>query len=123
MKLGNQLVPGMIVWADLSPSVGREQDGRRPLLVVASEGYLNVVDSLAIVVPLTKTDRGWANHIKSDGPTGLIADSWIMTEQVRTISRQRILGIRGAVSPQCLRQVRMWLGDFLSAPLGASRII
>ena len=47
MKLGNQLLPGMVVWADLSPTQGREQSGRRPVLVVSSENYLSVVDTMA----------------------------------------------------------------------------
>ena len=117
MKTGKQLMPGMVVWADLSPTIGREQHGRRPALIVASENYLRVVDTMAIVVPLTKNDRGWPNHIKSDGPTGLTVDSWIMTEQIRTISRERIVGVRGSVTPGCLAMVRTWLGDFLGATL------
>ena len=117
MKLGNQLLPGMVVWDDLSPTQGREQSGRRPVLVVSSENYLSVVDTMAIVVPLTKKNRGWPNHVKSTGPTGLTVDSWIMTEQIRTISRDRILGVRGAVSPICLKTVRTWVGDFLGATL------
>ncbi len=117
MNLGNQLLPGMVVWADLSPTQGREQSGRRPVLVVSSENYLSVVDTMAIVVPLTKKNRGWPNHVKSSGPTGLTVDSWIMTEQIRTISRDRILGVRGTVSSVCLKTVRTWIGDFLGATL------
>ena len=117
MKIGSQLLPGMIVWADLSPTQGREQTGRRPVLIVSSENYLFVVDTMAIVVPLTKKNRGWPNHVKSEGPTGLSVDSWIMTEQIRTISRDRILGVRGSVNPHCLRAVRTWMGDFLGATL------
>ena len=105
MTLGKPLMPGMIVWADLSPTQGREQSGRRPVLIVSSDHYLSVIDTMAIVVPLTKKDRGWPNHIKSAGPTGLTVDSWVMTEQIRTISRDHIFDISGAVSPLCLKQV------------------
>lgn len=109
----------MVVWADLSPTAGREQSGRRPVLIVSSENYLSVVDSMAIVVPLTKKNRGWPNHVRSEGSTGLLVDSWIMTEQIRTISRTRIVSVRGEVSAQCLSAVRMWIGDFLGATLVA----
>ena len=117
MTPGKPLMPGMIVWADLSPTQGREQSGRRPVLIVSSDHYLSVIDTMTIVVPLTKKDRGWPNHIKSAGPTGLTVDSWVMTEQIRTISRDRIFDISGAVSPLCLKQVRIWLGDFLGSVL------
>jgi mRNA interferase MazF len=112
-----ELHPGMIVWANLSPVVGREQSGRRPAVVISSEAYLDVIDTLAIVVPLSKTDRGWPNHVKASGPTGLNIDSWIMTEQVRTISRDRISKVGGMVSASCLKEVRTWVGDFLGASL------
>lgn len=113
------LHPGMIIWADLDPTVGREQAGRRPALVIASDDYLSVVDTLAIVVPLTKINRGWPNHISISGPTGLSVQSWALTEQVRTISRQRISAVSGQVSANCLATVRMWVSEFVGATMAA----
>ena len=37
------LAPGVIAWASLEPVRGREQDGHRPVLVIASAGYLQAV--------------------------------------------------------------------------------
>lgn len=37
------LIPGTIVWADLDPVQGREQGGRRPMLVVSSDIHLELV--------------------------------------------------------------------------------
>ncbi|MBM7502980.1 hypothetical protein JOD46_000437 [Agromyces aurantiacus] len=36
-----------------------------------------------------------------------------MTEQPRTLSRDRLTKVSGQVSSDCLAAVRMWLGDFL----------
>lgn len=108
-----ELAPGTIAWASLEPVRGREQGGHRPVLIVASTGYLDAVTTLAIVLPITTTDRGWPNHIRVEGPTGLDRDSWIMTEQPRTLTRDRLTGVAGTVSPGCLSRVRTWLGDFL----------
>lgn len=83
------------------------------MLVVASAGYLDAVTTLVIALPITTTDRGWPNHILVDGPSGLDRPSWIMTEQPRTLSRDRLTGVAGRVSPECLRAVQTWLGDFL----------
>jgi mRNA interferase MazF len=59
------LAPGDIVWVAPDAAVGREQAGHRPAMVMAGTDYLQLIDSLAIVVPLTSVDRGWPNHIPS----------------------------------------------------------
>ncbi|MFD6816494.1 type II toxin-antitoxin system PemK/MazF family toxin [Microbacterium sp. NPDC059771] len=107
------LAPGVIVWVSLEPVRGRERGGHRPVLLVASAGYLDAVTTLVIGLPITTTDRGWPNHIRIDGPSGLDRPSWVMTEQPRTLTRERITGVAGRVSADCLASVRLWLGDFL----------
>lgn len=104
---------GTVVWARLDPSSGREQAGHRPTLVVATDAYLNAVTTLAIVLPVTTTDRGWPNHVLLRGGTGLTAGSWAMTEQPRTISRSRITGVCGAVDEATMADVAVYLRDFL----------
>ncbi|WP_417563345.1 type II toxin-antitoxin system PemK/MazF family toxin [Microbacterium sp.] len=106
-------MPGAIAWASLEPVRGREQGGHRPVLVISSVGYLDTVTTLAVILPITSVDRGWPNHIAVRGPSGLNRPSWIMTEQPRTLSRERLTGIAGHVSHDCLAAARTWLGDFL----------
>ncbi|MGA0568352.1 type II toxin-antitoxin system PemK/MazF family toxin [Rathayibacter sp. KR2-224] len=108
-----ELAPGTVAWASLEPVRGREQGGHRRVLVIASAGYLDAVTALVIVLPITTVERGWPNHIRVDGPSALDRPSWIMTEQPRTLPRDRITGIAGQVSAGCLARVRTWLGDFL----------
>jgi mRNA interferase MazF len=108
-----ELAPGIVAWASLEPVRGRGQGGHRPVLVIASAGYLDAVTTLVISLPITTVDRGWPNHIRVDGPSGLERPSWVMTEQPCTFSRDRITGIAGQVSAACLAEVRTWLGDFL----------
>lgn len=102
------------MWAGLDPVQGREQAGRRPVLVVASDAYLEVVDTLTIVVPVTTVDRGWPNHVPLSGRTGLARASWAMTEQPRTIDRGRVRELAGQVDEATLRAVDVWLRDFLA---------
>lgn len=108
-----ELAPGVVAWASLEPVRGREQGGHRPVLVMASIGYLEAVTTLVIVLPITTVSREWPNHVPVDGESGLRSPSWIMTEQPRTLTRERITGIAGSVSDECLASVRTWLGDFL----------
>ena len=108
------VLPGSVVWVDLDPTVGREQAGRRPAVIVASSGYLDAVTELAIVVPATTTDRGWPQHVQLTGPSLTLArPTFAMTEQPRTISRQRIASVDGTVDNACLASIRQWLNDFL----------
>ncbi len=106
------LRPGDVVWVQPEIAVGREQAGRRPALVVASADYLQTVDTLALVVPITSVDRGWPNHVEVVG-SHLETRSWAMSEQIRTISRERVVGQGGRANDATLGAVRSWLADFL----------
>lgn len=80
--------------------------------MISAEGYLDVVTTLLIVVPLTRTDRDWPNHVRVTGVPGL-PPSYAMTEQPRTISRERVGESIGVVDPGCLTEMKRWLADFL----------
>ncbi len=101
-----------MVWAWLDPTVGREQSGRRPVVVVSSEGYGDVMTMLLIVVPISRTDRGWPNHVRLAGVPAL-PTSFAMTEQPRTISRDRVGDQIGRIDEPCLYEIKLWLADFL----------
>ena len=109
------LCRGAVVWAESDPTRGREQAGRRPALVVAGDLYLEQADTLAIVVPATTIRRGWPNHVLLRGPELVPRrPTYAMTEQPRTISRERIVDVAGVVDAQTMAEVDMWLRDFLS---------
>lgn len=107
------LPPGDIVWVYLSPVVGHEQNGRRPAVIISSHGHLSIADTLVTVTPVTSVDRGWSNHIRLQ-PSVLKRPSWAMTEQVRTISRERVASHAGRVDPETLARIRRWVVDFIS---------
>ena len=113
MTDGAVLTRGTIAWAELSPTRGREHSGRRPVLVIASNAYLETITTLVLVVPITTVDRGWPNHVPLRGEHGLDRPSWAMTEQVRTLSRGRIVDVVGLVDDATLRDVGAYLRDFL----------
>lgn len=105
-----ELEAGQIWWMRPDPTVGREQSGRRPAVVVSGETYNSAVDTLALVVPLTTRDRRWPNHVRvcTKGEVDLL-ESWIMTEQVKVVSRNRFDGLIGEITHDCLAEVRTWL--------------
>ena len=83
---------GDIYYADLSPVVGSEQGGLRPVLIVQNDvgnKYSPTVIAAAITSKLGKTKL--PTHIDIPGvDVGLAKDSVILLEQVRTIDKKRL---------------------------------
>jgi mRNA interferase MazF len=73
---------GEFVTVTFDPQSGHEQKGRRPALVV-SNTLFNRHTGLAIVCPLTNTDRGFPFHVAVvDDPE---VTGFVMVEQVKSI--------------------------------------
>lgn len=108
-----EIQEGELWWAKPDATVGREQSGRRPVLVISNPFYNRLADALALVVPLTPQNRRWSNHVAIPAESGLGKPSWAMTEQVRVISRRRLVGKIGEVSSDTLAPVRRWIRDYL----------
>jgi mRNA interferase MazF len=73
---------GDFVAVTLDPQSGHEQKGRRPALVV-SNTLFNRRTGLAIVCPLTNTDRGFPFHVPVGDAAGVTG--FVMVEQVKSI--------------------------------------
>jgi mRNA interferase MazF len=87
-----QVQPWQVWWADLDPTEGHEQAGRRPVLVVSSTYHLRVTaGAMLSILPLTTRERqGWLHHVRVDLPDK--PASRVLTEQVRTIAVSRLVG-------------------------------
>ena len=83
---------GDIYYADLSPVVGSEQGGVRPVLIVQNDvgnKYSPTVIAAAITSQREKTKL--PTHIRVDADeSGLAKDSIVLLEQVRTIDKKRL---------------------------------
>ena len=83
---------GDIFYADLSPVIGSEQGGLRPVLIVQNDvgnRYSPTVIAAAITSKLTKAKL--PTHIDISGPeAGLAKDSVVLLEQIRTIDKKRL---------------------------------
>ena len=83
---------GDIYYADLSPVVGSEQGGVRPVLIVQNDignKYSPTVIAAAITSKINKAKM--PTHIEIDAQQyGLSRDSVILLEQVRTIDKKRL---------------------------------
>lgn len=91
---------GEIYLADLKPTIGSEQDGVRPVLIVSRDA-INKYSPVVIIVPLTDASnktRVYPTHVKFNaGIGGLLLDSIAVCEQIRTISKTRLTKRYGKV--------------------------
>lgn len=110
-----ELRRGDLVWVDFSPTQGREQAGLRPALVIAAREYLESIPNLVVVLPVTTVDRGLPHHVRLRGlEMRLTKPSWGLTEQPRTITRDRLTPrSSGSVDGDCLAEIDQRLRDFL----------
>jgi mRNA interferase MazF len=73
---------GDFIVLSFDPQSGHEQKGRRPALVVSNELF-NKTTGMAIVCPLTNTDRHMPFHVSVGGRTPL--SGYVMVEQVKSV--------------------------------------
>jgi mRNA interferase MazF len=85
-----RILRGEIRWADLDPTRGREQAGRRPVLIL-SHDIFNQRSGTVIAVALTSQEprAGFPLTLES-AASGLPKRSWIKISQIRTLAAERI---------------------------------
>ena len=112
---------GDIYYADLSPVVGSEQGGVRPVLIVQNDvgnKYSPTVIAAAVTSQLNKSKL--PTHIAIDAMKyGLPKDSVILTEQIRTIDKRRLREHMGHLDEQQMAMVDEAIA--VSFGLGESR--
>ena len=98
---------GDIYYADLSPVIGSEQGGLRPVLIVQNDvgnKYSPTVIAAAITSKMGKTKL--PTHIDVIGTeAGLAKDSVVLLEQIRTIDKKRLKEKMGHLDPDTMISV------------------
>jgi len=96
------------IWSvDLNPTRGHEQSKTRPAVVVSLPAMTQAL-GMAIIIPLTSTDRGWIWHVvvPASAATGLRNASYAMLEQMRSVDfNARFRSRIGQVPPETLEEV------------------
>ena len=106
-----RILRGDIRWADLNPSKGAEQAGRRPVLVL-SQDVFNERSGTAIAVALTsQTQRaGFPLTLELSSPN-LPRKSWVKIGQIRTLALERLGARIGRATPEELQAVLEGLNE------------
>ncbi len=98
---------GDIYYADLSPVVGSEQGGVRPVLIVQNDvGNKFSPTVIAAAITSQQEKSKLPTHISVNGNTcGLSKDSVVLLEQVRTIDKQRLKERMGNLSAMDMNKI------------------
>ena len=90
--MDNNVRRGDIFYADLSPVVGSEQGGTRPVLIVQNNmGNKHSPTVIAAAITSQMNKAKLPTHIELVGPTvGLTKNSVVLLEQIRTIDKKRL---------------------------------
>ncbi len=98
---------GDIYYADLSPVVGSEQGGVRPVLIIQNDignKYSPTVIATAITSQINKAKM--PTHIELDANEyGLSKDSVVLAEQIRTIDKRRLKEKIGHIDDNLMTRV------------------
>ena len=100
---------GDIFYADLSPVVGSEQGGLRPVLIIQNDvgnRYSPTVIAAAITSRMGKTRLPTHIDIYAD-KAGLAKDSVILLEQIRTLDKRRLKEKMGHLDDRIMDQVNV----------------
>ena len=103
---------GDIYYADLSPVVGSEQGGLRPVLIIQNDvgnKYRPTVIAAAITSKMAKSKLPTHIDLYAD-KVGLTKDSVVLLEQIRTIDKQRLKEKMGHLDDEVMHKVDEAIG-------------
>lgn len=105
------ILRGEIRWADLNPTIGHEQAGYRPVLILSVDLF-NQKSGTVIAMALTsqKPRAGFPLTMELTSPE-LPKRSWVKISQIRTLSTERIGARLAHVETSILSQILEGLAD------------
>jgi len=110
-----RILRGDILWAELDPTQGQEQSGRRPVLILSRDVF-NERSGTVIAIALTSQEpkAGFPLTLELNSQT-LPKRSWAKISQIRTLSTLRLSTKIGSVSPEELNQIIEGLNEIIEA--------
>jgi mRNA interferase MazF len=95
------------IWLiDLSPTKGREQSGIRPCLILSDNNFNNSMSGKVVAIALSSKFKGIPLDIELVPPEGGIKKiSYIKTEDIRSLSKDRLIEKWGEISLLKIKEV------------------
>lgn len=97
---------GDIYYAELSPVVGSEQGGNRPVLIVQNNVGNQHSPTVIVAVLTSKLKKNLPTHVSiASGEGNLEMDSTVLLEQIKTINKSRLLRYIGSVTEHTMDEI------------------
>ena len=115
---------GDIFYADLSPVVGSEQGGERPVVVLQNDAGNKHSPTLIIATLTSRVDkkRHLPTHVLLDHNPGLKVPSIVQLEQIFTIDKRRLQRFVGNASAEEMDQIETALKISLGMNLSSNNV-
>jgi len=89
---------GDVWFVDLDPTMGREQAGRRPALIISVNQFNYGPADMIVLLPITTRDKKIPFHVKINPPEGGLREvSFIKCEDIRSVSKERLIKFSGKI--------------------------
>lgn len=108
-----RILRGEIRWADLNPVRGREQAGRRPVLILSRDVFNQRSGTVITVAITSQPQRAGFPLTLELKAKGLPKRSWAKISQIRTLSVERLGGRIGEASPEEITQIIEGLNEII----------
>lgn len=107
------ILRGDIVWADLNPTKGHEQMGRRPVVVVSHDVF-NKKSGTVIAMALTSQPQRTGFPLTFELPNKIESKkAWVKISQIRTLSTLRLSKKIGRVSDDEIKKIISGLNEII----------
>ena len=110
-----RVLRGDVVWANLSPVVGHEQAGRRPVVVLSADVF-NERSGTVIAMALTSQPQrvGFPLVLELES-VNVGKPAWVKISQIRTLSVRRLGKKLGRLPPEDLQRLVEGLNEIITA--------
>lgn len=107
------ILRGDIIWADLNPTIGHEQAGLRPVLILSHEIFnKNSGTVIAVAITSQPPKAGFPLTFELDN-NKLPKKSWVKISQIRTLSVKRLRKKISTVPPEELNFIVEGLNEII----------
>jgi mRNA interferase MazF len=109
-----RILRGDLVWADLNPTVGHEQAGRRPVVVISHDVFNERSGTVIAMATTSQPQRAGFPLTHELNSGGLPKKSWVKISQLRTLSVKRLEKKIGRVEAEELERLVEGLNEIVA---------
>lgn len=109
-----RILRGEIYWAELNPTVGHEQGGQRPVLILSHDVF-NDRSGIVIAIAITSQEPRAGFPLTLEITTAKLPKrSWARIGQIRTLSVERLAKRMGRIAPEELDRIVEGLNEIIA---------